>query len=152
MKYVNEIAIKPIKIVKENAKAIEDALRQVNGRAHDYTFDRYSEIEELANTAEERLSDMLGSVKRYAGARYRCQSGCVVANAYKHTRKGTYVELLRRTTGWYLTLVATAVLFTNSRHREILVLTPEQDKEARDLFFRKYRVEALPEEKADDAA
>lgn len=51
--------MKPIKVCKENAKAIEGALKVVNGTATAHTYTSYDEIQSLAETAENRANNLL---------------------------------------------------------------------------------------------
>lgn len=62
--------MKPIKVCKENAKAIEGALKVVNGTATAHTYTSYDEIQSLAETAENRANNLLGSKKAIIGAKY----------------------------------------------------------------------------------
>jgi hypothetical protein len=121
--------MKTLKITAENAQAIEDALREANGRAAEHTYTTYEEIEKIAARAERLLGGYISAVARYAGARYKSTSGGSVPNAYKFTRTATAVTLERRKAGWYLTEIRPTKIYKKGGN-EALLLTPEQDAEA----------------------
>ena len=52
-----------IKICEKNAPAIEAALREVNGKAEEYTFTRFTELLGIIAAAEVRALNLLGLKK-----------------------------------------------------------------------------------------
>jgi hypothetical protein len=129
----------PLKITAENAQAIENALREANGKATEHTYTTYEEIEEIAARAERLLGGYISAVARYAGAMYKSTSGGSVPKAYKFTRTATDVTLERRKAGWYLTEVRPTKIYKKGGG-ERLLLTPEQDIEAVANLRKGYQV------------
>jgi len=125
--------MKPIKITRQNATAIEAALRAVNGMATAYTFSTYFEIEATAAEAERRLSELGIAKSRHVGSMFACTSGSAVPGAY--AKKGalrvvTRIAIERRPAGWYLTKISRAEVFQLGRMRWPLYVTAAQRDEA----------------------
>jgi len=97
--------MKPIKVTRNNATAIEAALREVNGKATAHTFSDYFEIEATATEAERRLSELGIAKSRHVGARLACTSGGAYAKKGA-LRVVTRIAIERRQSGWYLTKVS----------------------------------------------
>lgn len=121
---------KTIAITPANAAAIEAALAAVNGRASAHAFTSFEEVADLAASAEEAIADLNIPKTARAGAVWYQTSGAAVANAYKGTRQGTSVKLVRRTSGWHLEAAASATLYKEGGGAGRLHLTPTQRNEA----------------------
>jgi len=126
--------MKMIKIAKENAKSIEKALGEVNGRATAHTFTTFSEIEKVAMNFEKSLSILLKKDRN--GAKFVAYSGESVSNSYDYGRKATKVTIEKRSTGFFLIDVSSETIHQNGRKSELL-LTPAQDLAAISLFKTK---------------
>ncbi|MBN8489948.1 MAG: hypothetical protein J0M00_00760 [Burkholderiales bacterium] len=139
---------KQIKIVAESASTIEAALAAANGKATRHTFSTYNEIADLARYGETRLERMRLPQAERPGAKVDATSGDAMPKAYKYTRNGTRVQLLRRGAGWYLQAAEVCTLWPQDRGGARLTLTAEQDAEALRRFRATYTFEreatALP--------
>lgn len=132
--------MKQIKIDSANAAAIKAALAAVNGNATAHAYTEFSEIEAVAKLAQKRI-EALGIAKaRQAGAQFEIASGEAVPSAYKYTRSGTRVCLLRRAGGWYLTDVARADVYKEGGGRGTLRLTQAQADEAHKVLAAEFIV------------
>ncbi len=118
--------MKAIKITAANAAAIEQALRDVNGKATAHTYTSFEEIAELAERAEAQLIDLIDCKKHAAGAKFDAVSGSKVARSYKNVRIGTHVELVRNSAGWVLVAVRQCTLFAEGGRPGKLALTEKQ--------------------------
>lgn len=135
--------IKSIKIVAENAGAIELALRAENGCATAHTYTTFSEIESLAVRAEEKMEDLGIPKSARAGATYERASGGSVAKSYKSTRVITLVQLQRKSADWYLVAVGVATVWPSGYSGKTgLTLTAEQDARAVAVLRENYHVAA----------
>lgn len=124
-------AFKQIKIVESSRAAIEAALAAVNGRASGHTYTTAAEVLAVAAQAEARIAALRLPVAERPGAMFASASGESVAKAYKYSRIGTRIELVRRPAGWYLSAVHQATLYPGaSMWADRLSLTREQDTEA----------------------
>lgn len=135
--------MKPIKICKENSQAIEAALKAVNGTATAHTYTSYDEIQSLAETAENRSNNLLGSKKAIIGAKYSAISGDKVPNAYAKIgfhRVATNVVLLRKTACWYLIDVVRKELFRTDAGGVRLIFTKAQAEAAIAVLNRNFSV------------
>lgn len=131
--------IKSIKIVADNAGAIELALRAENGWSTAHTFTTFSEIESLAVRAEEKMEELGIPKPARAGATYERASGGSVAKSYRNTRVITLIKLLRKSAGWYLVAVGTATVWPSGYTGKTgLTLTAEQDARAVAVFRKNY--------------
>lgn len=137
--------MKPIKITVDNVAQIEAALQAVNGRAQAHCYTTFTEIESLAETAEDSLGD-LGIPKGLRhGASWNETSGGRVSNSYDrngHRRQATRVMIERRVSGWYLTTIAKAEISQQGGGAGRLTLTADQDAEAVRRMRSSYSVKA----------
>ena len=132
--------MKPIKIHKPNAEAIEAALKAANGTAVEHTFTTFEEVSALAEEAEKQVSALL-PIKGRPGARYVKASGDSVPNSYRGRRVATGVVLERHSLAWYLVSVERVMLFQTGGGPGQLCLTKEQDVEARERFASQYFID-----------
>lgn len=130
--------MKAINISAANAAAIEQALREVNGKATAHTYTSYAEIEELAERAESQLLDLIDCKKHAAGAKFYAVSGGKVARSYKNVRIGTGVELMRNSAGWVLVDVHQCTLFAEGGRPGKLALTEKQTEMAVAKFKKSF--------------
>ena len=98
--------MKEIKILKQNAAAIEAALAEKNGSATEHTFSTFSAIKDIAERSEAKAYALLQSKNDLIGTIVTCQSGRSVANSYRGKRVATLVTIRRKAGGWYLTGVS----------------------------------------------
>ena len=132
---------KQIKIITENAKAIHDALRAANGKATTHAYTLIDEIQQIAAWGEKRLENLGIPKPEPPGAVFSATSGDQLPNAYKYTAKGTHVELVRRTSGWYLASVQPALIYPGARGTtRWLHLTQKQDAKAIEVLRREYTI------------
>ena len=118
--------LKAINISSANAKKIETALAEVNGRATAHTFTTFAEIEQIATSLERKLQG-LGIAKKYrAGASGTARSGGSVAKAYDYARKATEIRIERRSSTWFLVAIYEATAYAEGSHPR-LMLTESQD-------------------------
>jgi hypothetical protein len=129
---------KQIKISEANRDAIETALKAVNGKATAHTFVLFHEIESLAKAAEKETLRLLAKGEA-PGAIFTAVSGEETARSYSYARTATYVELLRRSAGWYLSAVAGCGVYCAGGCSN-LVLTAAQDAQAVARFRKRYTV------------
>lgn len=135
--------MKPIKIHPDNASAIEAALKEVNGRAYDHAYTEFSEVQRLADEAENYLSSIGLPIGMRSGAEWHETSGSAVSNAYARkafTRRATAVTLSRKSSSWYLVSVKGVDIRKDGGGSGVMTLTPAQDVEAIRRFKTKYRV------------
>ncbi len=133
--------IKAIKIIPDNFAAIVAALSAVNGKAAEHCYTRADEIEALAKYAENRLEHFGLPKAERPGANLYATSGAAVPNAYKYSRKATYIVLERKGAGWYLTEVLPSNVFKEGGDRR-LRLTKAQDERAVATLRKQYSVAA----------
>jgi hypothetical protein len=119
-----------IKITKENAAAIDQALKSVNGKASSHTYTRFSEIWCVADEAEKQLAELNIPKALRKGARYVSQSGETLPSAYKYAATTMTVTIERKSGGWYLSHVAPSTLYSRTKPRKSLFINPAQDAEA----------------------
>lgn len=128
--------MKPIKVIDQNKAAIEAALKDVNGKAEAHTFTTYEAIRLAAMQAEGRLLALL-TKKLAPGAIWRETSGQPVSNAYAKKswgpRVGTFIELHRRSTDWFLVKVEPHSVWKEGGSGH-LSLTQAQADEAMAIF------------------
>jgi len=120
--------MKPIKIISDNYKAIEDALRSVNGKADAHTYTSAISIMEIVAKAENKLAQLGIPKKERNGATCQSVSGSRLPSAYKYAARATLVEVKRNTSGWVLSRVAESCLYPNTTPPEYITLTPKQDE------------------------
>jgi hypothetical protein len=134
--------MKAIKIVPENATAIETALQAVNGNAYTHTYVTYKDVESVALKGARRLDAMDLPKKARIGAAVTSTSGEEVARAYCRkgfSRVATRITVECRPTGWFLTNVEKAEIYQLAGGWS-LRLTAEQDAEAVRRLRQRYTV------------
>ena len=133
--------MKPIKITIANATAIHDALRAVNGRASTHAYTSLSEIQQVAAWGEKRLENLSIPKAQRGGAVFSAISGDQLPKAYKYRARGTWVEITRRSSAWYLTDADTADIYPGMRGTtRWLRLTQAQDAKAIEVLRREYTI------------
>ena len=135
--------MKSIAITVANADAIEAALRAINLKSIAHTFTTFREVEANAECAEKKILTLVGSKKNAVGAQYSAGSGESVPNAYKYSRTGTVLKLLRKTSGWYLVGVFSSTLHKGGG-KQIITLTVKQSARALAEFSAQWTVEPAP--------
>ena len=121
-------------------REIFEALMAVNGRADSHTYTFGIEISNVADDAEKALSILPKALR--AGATYVAVSGGSVSRAYckkGRYRKATRVTLVRNSSGWVLTDIASEDI-AEKAPSPTLTLTETQDAEAVARFRSQYRV------------
>ena len=119
--------MKPININDKNTEKINAALLAVNGRANSHTITRARQIRDIADAANDYLSNLGLSKACMVGAKVSFTSGGDVPNAYKWQRKVTHVHLERRKSGWFLNSIEVIEIWGNAPKTSYL-LTCEQDR------------------------
>ena len=119
--------MKPININEKNAEKITAALLAANGRANSHTLTRARQIRDIADAANDYLSNLGLSKACMVGAKVSFTSGGDVPNAYKWQRKATHVHLERRKSGWFLNSIEGIEIWGNAPKTGYL-LTSEQDR------------------------
>jgi hypothetical protein len=131
---------KAIKIVEDNAAAIEDALKAANGRAETHAYTAFYEVERLVKAAEGELAALDLPKADRIGARWTETSGGPVPNACDkkgHGSNATRVVLERRSAGWYLLSAQQVQIGKAGGGAGRLALTQKQaDEAARRLLAR----------------
>lgn len=122
----NEHKMKPIKITIQNKVAIETALLAANGKAMVHTFTRATELQSAACAAEVSLAKLGLPVSARKGASVLVASGQKLPSAYKYKVKITHATLVRGTTGWTLTELASVAAWNGGG--SMLTLTAAQDE------------------------
>ena len=115
-----------IKITGANKAAIETALAATNGKAMVHTFTRATEIQSAANAAEAQLAKLGLPVSARKGASVVVASGQKLPSAYKYKVRTTQATLVRGTTGWTLTELASVETWHGGG--SMLTLTAAQDE------------------------
>lgn len=121
--------MKAIKINEENKMKIENALKAVNGRSEAHAYTQASEIEAIAERAENELTCLVYK-KDAAGAEYVSISGDAVSASYRGMRNGTKIVIQRRSTGWYLIDAEAVLLYAQGGGKNRLYLTERQNDAA----------------------
>lgn len=133
--------MKPIKIVTENAAAIEAALAAVNGKSEKHTYTLANEIIYIAESAESNLMSLLARKSDLKGAVVTATSGGgSLPNSYKYSRQVTHVKIERRSTHWWLVAVESGDLSPNQQGGVHLTLTKEQEERAIEVLRKQYSV------------
>lgn len=133
--------MKAIKIIADNAYAIEAALEDVNGKAVKHTFTLADEIIYIAESAESNLMSLLARKSDLKGAVVTATSGGgSLPNGYKYSRQVTHVKLERRSTHWWLVAVESGSLIQNQSGCIHLTLTKEQDERVVEVIRKQYSV------------
>lgn len=118
--------MKPINIQGKNSEKINAVLLAANGRANSHTITRAWEIRDIADSANDYLSDLGLSKSRMIGAKVSFTSGGDVPSAYKWQRKVTRVELECRKSGWFLSSIEVIEIWGNAS-KPAYLLTSQQD-------------------------
>ena len=137
--------MKSIKITPANKSAIELALAAENGKAEAHTYTTYTDIADLAESANGRVLRILGAKKYIQGAVVTSLSGESVPSAYaqkSRTRVATLVSIECRSTGWFFVAVSRCDVYKDGGY-ESLTLTTAQDARAVAVLRAKYRIAAL---------
>ena len=137
--------MKAIKITPANKSAIETALAAANGKAEAHTFTAYTDIADLAESANGRVLRILGAKKYIPGAVLNALSGDSVTSAYaqkSRTRVGTLVSIECRATGWFITAISRDDVYKDGGY-ESLTLTTAQDARAVAVLRAQYRIAAI---------
>ncbi|WP_029408411.1 hypothetical protein [Thiomicrorhabdus sp. Milos-T2] len=130
-----------LKVCTENKLAIENALRQENGKAKAHTYNEFYQIKRLAEQAEAMLEE-LGLPKTYRNrAIYESKSGESVPNSYKYSRRATHVKLVRGSKDWFITEIELCFLNKDCGKQKLL-LTRVQDQKLVEIFRRSYKIAA----------
>ena len=129
-----------IKINETNKTAIEAALKAANGSAHTHTFTSFSSILLLTDFLDKRLNGLGISKADSVGAQGIMESGGVLPNAYKYTCFVTSVQLVRRSTGWFLKSANITTRRPAQGVRSELHLTSKQDAIAIKHLRSRYRI------------
>ena len=133
--------MKAIKIVADNAVAIESALAAVNRNATRHTYTTAEEIIDLAERAESTLFYLLTRKADMKGAVLTATSGVrPLPNSYKNSRTVTHVKMERRSTHWWLVEVESGTLFQSQCGGTHMTLTKEQDERAVEVLRKQYGV------------
>lgn len=107
---------------------IDAAINKLNGRAAEHTYSPDC-VRALAERAEVKL-DRLGIPKAMrAGAILMARSGKALPNAYRFSRRVTYVEMIRNTQGWLLYTAKAQTAYREAWPMR-LVLTQKQHNKA----------------------
>lgn len=133
--------MKAIKILQKNAKDIEDALREVNGKAHKHAYTTYREIEKCMLTAQAELNLLLYP-KDHIGARWVKTSGNHVARASRNMQEATTITLERRSTGWFLVELCAVQIGVSGGGYGQIYLTPDQERAAYERLSKQFLVYA----------
>lgn len=142
--------MKSIKLIPENSKAIELALRVVNGRATGHAYVLAGEIFSIVDYLETKL-ERLGIPKRdrVGAIATSTSSPAKMPASYKYARNVTAVSLSRGSVGWYLTAVASDMLHPNQAGHTVLKLTRDQDWTAVTHLRKGYALQISASEAAD---
>jgi len=130
-----------IKICEKNRDAIEAALSAANHGATAHTFTNFCEVTLLAEHAETHLIALIGAKRLAVGAVVVVRSGGALPSAYSYYRVTTRVELVRRSSAWWLVSVSSEQSGREAGKLRI-TLTHEQDAAAIAILRRQYTVEA----------
>ena len=133
--------MKALKLCEANAAAIEAALKEVNGRATEHVYTRFTELLGVTAEAENRALRLLGLKKHLPGLTVRAMSGGSVARAYRNARRTTRVTIELRGKNWYLTEIAQSSLYADQVGFINLRLTQAQDAAAVALLRSHYSVQ-----------
>jgi hypothetical protein len=138
--------MKPIKIIPANFDAIKAELARVNGRADSFTITSASDVSYVADQTEKRLA-ILPKADR-AGARATYTPGGPGARAYKYEAKSTFIQIERRSAGWYLTAVSATTVSPREDARLSVSITPAQSSEIQRRSVADFRILKAVEEVA----
>ena len=127
-----------IKIEQKNAEKIVAALAEINGKATAHTFTTFADVQRQVDSAEKQLAVLLKK-KDWAGAVSVVLSGHDACRAYKYPRVGTQIRIERRPSGWFLTEIEEAKLFSKGGDgRGLIYLSEEQTEAAKAHLLTKF--------------
>lgn len=115
-----------IRVTPENKLEIEAALKSANGKAANFVFSTFDEIQSLAEDAEITLDNICLPLAARIGAMIHARSGEQVAYSYTYSRNVTSVALLRGSKDWFLVYVEREKAGPHAKRPDIF-LTKEQD-------------------------
>ena len=115
--------MKPIKFAKINADKINAILDAANGKASDHTYRSFYNFSVDAEAVIWKIENILGGKKYCPGAKFSIESGGSVPSAYKYTRIGTRISFECRSSGWFITEISRADIWSKGGESKI-VLTP----------------------------
>ena len=117
-----------IKFDIKNAAKINALLGEVNGRASDHTYCKFTDFESDAENVISRVEKLLGGKKHCVGAKAIIESGDSVPNAYKYTRIGTRLSLECRASGWFVTDIQRADIWARGGECKIVLTQAHHDQ------------------------
>ena len=133
--------MKPIKFTAANADKINAILTEVNGKASDHTYCKFTDFESDAENVISRVEKLLGGKKHCVGAKFSIESGGSVPSAYKYTRIGTRISFECRASGWFVIEVKRTDIWAEGGDSRI-VLTPAHHDRAVNVLKSGYVVTA----------
>ena len=116
-----------VKVAEKNWAKIVQMLDDVNGTAVQHTYRTYEQIERIVKHNEKKLEELHIPKKSRVGASEHSVSGGNVPNAYRYSRKATYVELHRRPTGWFLGEVLGARIWRDAGPDKLILEQSQMD-------------------------
>ena len=128
-----------IKINEKNAQKIHTALDYINGRRTAFTIRSSSEIEYIAQNAEERLYVL--PIKERTGAIVFYTPQGPWANAYGYSAHSTRIKIERKPTGWFLTDVKEATVYPKQKKQIDIYLTQVQADEIQRRSLFDYKIQ-----------
>jgi hypothetical protein len=131
--------MKQIKIIPKNENAINRMITDVEGKATCRCID-YGDLTDLINKAEGRLPLALLPKKDQIGTRVSWRMPLNLPNAYSARPGYTWAEILRRSTGWFVSLVERRAGFTNQTEKIEVTLPPQVAEEAISRFRATFAV------------
>jgi hypothetical protein len=129
------------KITQKNAAKIEATLKDANGKSEAHAFSIYQEIQSVADEAEASLVEMRIHRVLRIGAEFVATSSSKMPSAYKYSRNGTVVSLLRRATGWFLVRADPTTMWPSSGGDRDLQLSDAQVCRALQAVAKKHGFE-----------
>ena len=117
-----------IKFNIANAAKINALLGEVNGRASDHTYYKFTDFESDAGNIISRVEKLLGGKKHCVGAKAIIESGDSVPNAYRYTRIGTRISLECRASGWFVTDIKRVDIWAKGGESRIVLTQAHHDR------------------------
>ena len=117
-----------IKFDIKNAAKINALLGEVNGRASDHTYCKFTDFESDAENVISRVEKLLGGKKYCLGAKFSIESGDSVPNAYRYTRIGTRLSLECRASGWFVTDIKRVDIWAQGGKSAIVLTQAHHDQ------------------------
>ncbi len=131
--------MKAIKFTAANSEKINAILTQVNGKATDHTYNKFTDMVADCNNQIARTENLVGGKKYAIGIKIMVESGYSVKSAYKYTRIGTQITLECRASGWFITNICRADIWASGGKSTIL-MTPAHHDRAVSVLGRGYFV------------